>query len=84
MNRKSIITSVLLSPGVVSDVPRGHEGNANPEPKAPTPEPWAKWVEMWQQLMTAVKGTQNILKKANSRDQTGVKEITIKIPVTMA
>ena len=26
--------------GVISDVPVGHDGNANPDPKAPTVEPW--------------------------------------------
>ena len=45
--------------GVVSDVPMGHEGNTNPDLKVPTWEPRAKWVEMQQQLMAAVKGAKN-------------------------
>ena len=42
--------------GVVSDVLMGHEGNTNPDPKAPTQEPRAKWVEVQQQLMAALNG----------------------------
>ena len=51
--------------GVVSDVPVGHEGNANPNPEAPTQEPWANRVEMQQQLMVTVTGTQNMPKRTS-------------------
>ena len=62
----------------------GHEGNANPDPETPTWEPWAKWIEVQQQLMATAKGTQMHQRKLNDRDQTGVREITIKMPVAMA
>ena len=55
--------SCVSKSGVVSDVSSGHEGNPNPDSEDPTWEPWAKWVEVQQQLMAAVKGTQNALKK---------------------
>ena len=51
---------------VVSDVPSCNEGNTEPEPKAPSQEPWAKLIEMQQQfyyLMAAVKGAQNAPQK---------------------
>ena len=53
--------------GVVSNVLLGHEGNTSPDPEAPTQDPWAKWVEIQQQLMTAVKGTQNAPKKTQQQ-----------------
>ena len=45
--------------GVLRDVPSGHEGDTNPHSEAPTWDPWAKWVEVNQQLMATIKGTQN-------------------------
>ena len=53
--------------GVVSDVPSGHEDETNPDLEAPTQEPWAKWVEIQQQLMATVKGTQNVPKKTEQQ-----------------
>ena len=44
--------------GAVSGVLLGHEKNTKPDPKVPMQEPLAKWVEMQQQLMAAVKGAQ--------------------------
>ena len=49
--------------GIVSEVPSNQEGNENPDFKAPTHEPWSKWVEIQHQLMTAVKRAQSALKK---------------------
>ena len=66
--------SCVSKSGVVSDVPMGHEGNTNPDPEAPTGEPWTTWVEMQQQLMAAVKGTQNALKKPMAGIQLGSKK----------
>ena len=48
---------------VVSNVLVDHEGNVNPDPEATTQEPWAKWLEMQQQLIAAVKGTESVPKK---------------------
>ena len=49
--------------GVVSHVPSGHERDINPASEASTQEPWAKWVEVQEQLMTTIKGTQNASKE---------------------
>ena len=53
------INSCTSKSGEVSDAPAGHERNSNPDPKAPSQECWAKWVEVLQQLIATVKGTQN-------------------------
>ena len=63
--------SCSFKSGVVSDVPLGNEGNTNPDPEAPTWESWVKWVEMQQQLMVAVKGTQNALKPSQQGSNWG-------------
>ena len=34
--------SCASKPGIVNEVPLGNEGNTNPDPKAPSWEPWAK------------------------------------------
>ena len=56
-------TSYASKSGIVSDASYNQAGNDNPDPKAPTQEPWSKWVELQQQLMAAVKGTQSMPKK---------------------
>ena len=51
--------------GVVNNVLLGNEGNTNPDPEAPSWEPWAKWVEMQQfeSLIAGVKRIQKALQK---------------------
>ena len=66
--------SCAYKSGAVSDVPLGHERNTNPDPVAPTWEPWAKWVEMQQQSMVAVKGAQNAPKNPIAGTQLGPKK----------
>ena len=43
------------------------QGRNNHDFETPTQEPWLKWVEMQQQLMTAIKGAQNALKNVHDK-----------------
>ena len=63
MNRKSITPRALLNQVLLVKACRTKREVANPDPEAPIWEPWSKWVQMQQQLMVAVKGAQNALKK---------------------
>ena len=65
-------------------MPSNQAGNDNPNSQAPTQEPWSKWVEMQQQLMAAVKGTQHAPKKSHNRDPTRVRGRTVKVPAPVA
>ena len=61
-------TSCASKPGMTGDVLIDHQRNTNLDPEAPTQEPRAKWVEMQQQLMATVEGTQSVPKKTQQKE----------------
>ena len=63
LNRKIITPHVLLNQVLIVKACPTKMEHDNPDSEAPAQEPWWKWVEMQQQLMAAIKGAQNALKK---------------------
>ena len=51
-------TSYASKLGIVSNASSDQARNENPHTKAPIQKPWLKWVDMQQQLITAVKGAE--------------------------
>ena len=63
-------SSSSSQPGVISEGQSHQNGSASHDFETPTQEPWLKWIEMQQQLMAAIKGTQNVPKKSPGQGST--------------